>query len=460
MSTPEAATADEHEEFLPRSKAERVHAQEQRAVSEACAAAVAAAAAAALPASRASHDIAAAGGENALARQLRLREAKQAARTSSAALPPVRNWLCGVSCDRRRRLLSVPVSRLLSLPSVMGLLGEMGNRPEGIVALFLAGMWLYAQAVPPKQAQHAATGLTDARRLTARASQAEQEPLQQQQQQKPMAVEPVQRRRGAAVLGPTLTAASPPSNVTGAPLLPLGLGGGVDLADMADAILTLLLDESLTETKDRSPRRYFRSSDRVLLDKLLRGKPDVVQRFAAGANERVAAQAHQLRQEKQRARAARRATARASQEALRLDATVGADAAAPDEDEDETTFNVTLKGDDEDDASEQECSEDDADGNGASFSSTGDSLDFLIEENALSATFVLPSVAGGSPSAAQQLEAARNTTRFVSADGFRTHLLPVRLKQDAAGLWRVHNFYGLLAKQPAATPASLVHKES
>jgi hypothetical protein len=236
------------------------------------------------------------------------------------------------------------------------------------------------------------------------------------------------------------------------------LGGGVDLADMADAILTLLLDESLTETKDRSPRRYFRSSDRVLLDKLLRGKPDVVQRFAAGANERVAAQAHQLRQEKQRARAARRATARASQEAMRADVTVGVDATAPDEDADETTFNVSLKGDDEDDASEQECSDDDE--SGTLFTSTGDSLDFLIEENALSAALVLPSVAGSSASSAQQLEAARNTTRFVSADGFRAHLLPVRLKQDAAGLWRVHNFYGLLAKLPAASPAPHQHKES
>lgn len=377
-------------------------------------------------------------------------------RTPSAATTPI-TWASATAQEdvRVRTCISVPIARMITFPHFMGLFGELARTPEGIVAMYLTAMWLYAQVEPPALGEH----VTSVRQIAT-------------------------TKGGNASPGSPPSVSSPPSaprgGIIGSHFIdgrfsnsPAGVrtatmragyfgpaGPPVEMAALADQIIIFLTDDLLTETRgqpkqttihqstrstslamaddglsslpvilllfslDHSHRRFFRASDRSMFDHYLRGHPDVVTRFCAD-DEAVAAAANNAK--------AKRVE---QQRKERTDK----------EEDGERTYNVSLKDSDDDDDSDV----DDDD------SSSSDALSFLIETNLFSHDHTIQVNPSGGES--------RFTTRFVSIDHFHTNLLPIKLRQDRAGVWRIYDpyalFHGTNRERPPPIPMPNVETRS
>jgi len=172
-------------------------------------------------------------------------EKKLAGHDSESSAAPPGDWATSTREQRNRVTVSVPLARLLSPARFAALAADLGRTPTGVVALFLAAAWMFAQAMSPAETdgQKSARPSGDYPTHSGAPAPAPSALAQAQSFTRPG----FSFDRMIAALAPSQSQSEQAQE-------PLAV-----VRDMAESILPLLMDESVTETRGEPTSHHERA---------------------------------------------------------------------------------------------------------------------------------------------------------------------------------------------------------
>ena len=175
-------------------------------------------------------------------------EKKSAGHDSESSAVPPGDWATSTREQRNRVTVSVPLARLLSPARFAALAADLGRTPQGVVALFLAAAWMFAQAMSPPD--------TDGQQKNAHSS-GDQPPLCGANPATAAVAAPSALAQAQSFTRPgfsfdrMIAALAPSQSQSEQAQEPLTV-----VRDMAETILPLLMDESVTESRGECTRLH------------------------------------------------------------------------------------------------------------------------------------------------------------------------------------------------------------
>ena len=171
-------------------------------------------------------------------------EKKSADHDSDGAAPPG-DWATSTREQRNRVTVSVPLARLLSPARFAALAADLGRTPTGVVALFLAAAWMFAQAMSPAETDGQKNARPSGDYPTHSGAPAPA----------PSALAQAQSfTRPGFSFDRMIAALAPSQSQSEQAQEPLAV-----VRDMAETILPLLMDESVTETRGEPTSHHKRA---------------------------------------------------------------------------------------------------------------------------------------------------------------------------------------------------------